>query len=168
MPRPKSRLFLIPSSSQNTQNCTTDPVLTQRLDSLQLNIGIIAACASFLKPLLGRLLKLNSTAASYPTYTKYARSYRATPAGSKYASGSRRTGSASPHDDFESQYRDNILALEREASPHAVPVVSGGGMPGCYKQQPPDVDSDDIQLLPLEPARGIVRTREYSVKYSER
>ncbi|KAL8369498.1 hypothetical protein RB595_000020 [Gaeumannomyces hyphopodioides] len=30
--------------------------------NLQLNIGIIAACASFLKPLLGRVLKLNSTA----------------------------------------------------------------------------------------------------------
>ncbi|KAK8067545.1 Integral membrane protein [Apiospora saccharicola] len=37
--------------------------------NLQLNIGIIAACAQFLRPLLGRVLKLNSTAVkSYPQY----------------------------------------------------------------------------------------------------
>ncbi|KAK8024546.1 hypothetical protein PG993_012612 [Apiospora rasikravindrae] len=39
--------------------------------NLQLNIGIIAACAQFLRPLLGRVLKLNSTAAkSYPQYNQ--------------------------------------------------------------------------------------------------
>ncbi|KAK1975023.1 hypothetical protein LZ30DRAFT_536072, partial [Colletotrichum cereale] len=33
--------------------------------NLQLNIGIIAACASFLKPLFGGMLKLNSSVAYY-------------------------------------------------------------------------------------------------------
>ncbi|KAK8073288.1 Integral membrane protein [Apiospora phragmitis] len=42
--------------------------------NLQLNIGIIAACAQFLRPLLGRVLKLNSTSAkSYPQYNQEGR-----------------------------------------------------------------------------------------------
>lgn len=134
------------------------------LDSLQLNVGIIAACASFLKPLLGRLLKLNTTAA-YPTYPKYGRSYR-TPIGSKYASGSRRT-TLSPYSDFESQCKGTVFEMEPRVSspvarPHAVPMVSAGGSHDDFKN-PPNVSSDNIQLLPMEPARGIVRTREYTV-----
>ncbi|WDK19206.1 hypothetical protein CGRA01v4_10493 [Colletotrichum graminicola] len=36
--------------------------------NLQLNMGIIAACASFLKPIFGRKLKIDSSAASYHDY----------------------------------------------------------------------------------------------------
>ncbi|KAH6661951.1 hypothetical protein F5X68DRAFT_145206 [Plectosphaerella plurivora] len=44
--------------------------------NLQLNIGIIAACASFLKPLVGRVLKINSSAGYYPSSQQYNRSGR--------------------------------------------------------------------------------------------
>lgn len=145
-------------------------------DSLQLNIGIIAACASFLKPLLGRLLKLNSTAASFPSYPQYNRSHH-TPLGGGYGPGSRRTATSDrgAHDDFELQYKNNILALERQVSPPdtrlLVAQVNSGShsSPGAdyYKYHPSDTGSDDILLHQLELAHGIVRTREYMVKYSE-
>ncbi|KAK4154633.1 hypothetical protein C8A00DRAFT_32589 [Chaetomidium leptoderma] len=68
--------------------------------NLQLNIGLIAACASFLKPLVGRLLKLNSSAAgySYPSNNQYNRSGR-TPMGvetigSRYPANKKRGGRA--------------------------------------------------------------------------
>lgn len=142
---------------------------TMRANSLQLNIGIIAACASFLKPLVGRLLKLNSTAgASYPSYPQYNRSHR-TPLSNGYASGSRRTG------DFELQYKSNIRALERHDSPslsqlQATQAAAGGhSSPSAdyYKHRPSDTDSDDILLQQPAGPVGIVRTREYMVKYSE-
>lgn len=151
-------------------------MLTPCLNSLQLNIGIIAACASFLKPLVGHILKLNSTAASYPSYPQYNRSNR-THRGSRYAAGSRRAGASDTgaHDDFELQYKTNILALERQGSPsparlQAGHAATGGNSPSGadYKDHPSDTNSDDILLHQVEPAHGIVRTREYSVKYSER
>ena len=152
-------------------------MLTRCLDSLQLNIGIIAACASFLKPLFGHLLKLNSTAAAYPSYPQYNRSHP-TPLGSGHAPGKRRTGISDKgaHDDFEMQYKNNILALERHESPpdtrlHVAQGVSGGhSSPGAdyYGHRPSDSNSEDILLYQAEPAQGIVRTREYEVKYEGR
>lgn len=143
------------------------------VDSLQLNIGIIAACSSFLKPLLGRLLKLNSSAASYPTYPQYNRSHRA-PLGNGYGPGTSRTGVSNqdPHDEFKLQYRNKIPAPEREASTVATKVQVASrcnSPPGAdyYKHRPSDTNSEDILLNQLEPAHGIVRTTEYTVKYSE-
>ena len=146
------------------------------LDSLQLNIGIIAACASFLKPLVGHVLKLNSTTAAYPSYPQYNRSHT-TPLGSGNAPGSRRIGIPDKglHDDFEMQYKSNILALERHESPsdsrfHAAQTGAGGhSSPGAdyYRHRPSDSNSEDILLYEAEPANGIVRTREYEVRYSE-
>ncbi|KAK7971542.1 hypothetical protein PG989_016558 [Apiospora arundinis] len=62
--------------------------------NLQLNIGIIAACAQFLRPLLGRVLKINSTTAksSYPQ--KYNNTPEGRGRGSKY--GLQTIGSAAP------------------------------------------------------------------------
>ncbi len=45
--------------------------------SLQLNIGIIAACATSLKPLFSRILRLNSTERYYNTPARYGYGSRA-------------------------------------------------------------------------------------------
>jgi hypothetical protein len=68
--------------------------------SLQLNIGIIAACASFLKPLVGRVLKINSSAGYYPSSQQYNRSGRTPMGASVMASGARR-GNGQKVEDFE-------------------------------------------------------------------
>ncbi|SPO05278.1 uncharacterized protein DNG_07965 [Cephalotrichum gorgonifer] len=143
--------------------------------NLQLNIGIIAACASFLKPLLGRLLKLNSTAASYPTYPQYNRSHL-THLSNGYAPGTRKTVISIPDNgpqvQFELQHKNNSLALDRQVSPaHARLQAAAGSRSfsgaGFYKHSPSDTGSDDILLDQPEPTSGIVQTREYTVKYSE-
>ncbi|KAK2063110.1 hypothetical protein LY76DRAFT_613212 [Colletotrichum caudatum] len=41
--------------------------------NLRLNMSIIAACASFLKPIFGRILKLDGSAACYDNYANYRR-----------------------------------------------------------------------------------------------
>ena len=60
-----------PHSSSIRHRLTRRCQFADQQHSLQLNIGIIAACAQFLRPLLGRVLKLNSTSAkSYPQYNQ--------------------------------------------------------------------------------------------------
>lgn len=87
--------------------------LTHLAHSLQLNIGIVAACASFLKPLVGRLLKINSTIGySYPS-NQYHRSGR-TPMGvetigSGYPAHKRRGGAnRTPMDEFELHTKNDL------------------------------------------------------------
>ncbi|KAJ3945875.1 uncharacterized protein N0V96_004221 [Colletotrichum fioriniae] len=89
--------------------------------SLQLNIGIIAACASYLKPLFGRLLKINSSVDYYPSNERYGRSGQA-PLGAgasrntPYASGNRRTSriplDRSLHDEFELHTKEVFSVTE--------------------------------------------------------
>ncbi|KAL0938267.1 uncharacterized protein CTRU02_207998 [Colletotrichum truncatum] len=150
--------------------------------NLQLNIGIIAACASYLKPLFGRMLKINSTMDYYPNNERYGRSGQ-TPlggAGSRsnaYAS-ARRTGiplDLSVHDEFEMHTKDDTRVVERQVSV----VGSRGNMvrspvamegrssaeavyTGCL---PSDTNSEEIILDKGQ--RGILCTRDFTVKYSE-
>lgn len=65
--------------------------------SLQLNIGIIAACASFLKPLVGRFLKINSSVGYYPSSQQYGRSGRTPMGATALGSGARRQGEFELH-----------------------------------------------------------------------
>ena len=66
--------------------CLTLIKLTTFPPSLQLNIGIIAACATSLKPLFSRILRLNSTERYYNT------------PGARYGYGSRSRGNKLPGD----------------------------------------------------------------------
>ncbi|KAK7946907.1 uncharacterized protein PG986_011228 [Apiospora aurea] len=82
--------------------------------NLQLNIGIIAACAQFLRPLLGRVLKLNSTSAkSYPQYNQEGRGKYGLQTIGSSAPNKRRTRLGSHNvDEFELQTKN--LELEEE------------------------------------------------------
>ncbi|UQC86562.1 uncharacterized protein CLUP02_12064 [Colletotrichum lupini] len=153
--------------------------------NLQLNIGIIAACASYLKPLFGRLLKINSSVDYYPSNERYGRSGQ-TPLGggasrnTPYASGNRRTSriplDRSLHDEFEMHTKDEFSVTERYVSgtgARADVVRSPIAMEGrCSAEAmyagalPSDTNSEEI-ILQKEHGRGIVCTRDFSVKYSE-
>ncbi|OBT61571.1 hypothetical protein VE03_08942 [Pseudogymnoascus sp. 23342-1-I1] len=68
----KAVFMLMTGGSQDT----TFDYWVHLWENLQLNIGIIAACASFLKPLVGRFLKINSSAGYYASSQQYNRSGR--------------------------------------------------------------------------------------------
>ncbi|KAL2133536.1 hypothetical protein VTI74DRAFT_8758 [Chaetomium olivicolor] len=149
--------------------------------NLQLNIGIIAACASFLKPLVGRILKINSSVGYSYSNNPYNRSGR-TPkgtggaTGNKYASNnrSRRAAGGSHVDGFELQTQNGIGAEDGEpqvvARVHATRSGSheyssteavGGGVPS-------DTNSEEIILQKQETGRGIMMTRNVTVQYSRK
>ena len=147
--------------------------------SLQLNIGIIAACASFLKPLVGRLLKINSSVGySYPS-TPYGRSGGGrsgrTPMGvetigSKYPH-RRRAADESHADEFE-------MHTKSGGSPtgESRVVTSVEGAPSSRRHSPdysaenvaPDNNSEEIILQKQDTAHGIMMTRDVSVRYSNK
>ncbi|KAK3297344.1 uncharacterized protein B0H64DRAFT_122936 [Chaetomium fimeti] len=141
--------------------------------NLQLNIGIIAACASFLKPLVGRLLKINSSVGySYPS-TPYGRSGR-TPMGvetigSKYPN-RRRAADQSHEDDFELRTKNNgspvgetrvVTSVEGAPSRRNSPDYSAENVA-------PDNNSEEIILQKQDTAYGIMMTRDVSVRYSNK
>lgn len=158
--------------------------------NLQLDIGIIAACASFLKPLVGRVLKINSSAGYYPSHQQYIRSDR-TPLGgarggsSAYANSKRRTGIAdtSMEDEFERHTKNDIRVNNihlgdsqsssmntgvHTARSHAA-SPDDADADGVYAYgMPSDANSEEIILQKMEPVHGIMRTRDVTVKYSDK
>ncbi|KAL2882025.1 hypothetical protein SGCOL_002766 [Colletotrichum sp. CLE4] len=156
--------------------------------NLQLNVGIIAACASYLKPLFGRLLKINSSVGYYPSNERYGRSGQ-TPLGAgasrsnAYSSGNKRTSriplDRSLHDEFEMHTKDDFRVTGRYVNggtgtdTRADTVRSPVAMEGrCSTEAvyagglPSDANSEEI-ILQKEHGRGIVCTRDFSVLYSE-
>ncbi|KAK8071365.1 Integral membrane protein [Apiospora hydei] len=110
---------------------------------LQLNIGIIAACAQFLRPLLGRVLKLNSTSAkSYPQYNPEGRGKYGLQTIGSSAPNKRRTRLGSHNvDEFELQTKNleldgddrdsgvvGVNEISSEASSPATMVHRDGGL----------------------------------------
>jgi hypothetical protein len=146
--------------------------------SLQLNIGIIAACASFLKPLVGRLLKINSTLGyTYPS-NPYNRSGR-TPMGVEtigggggYSGAHKRRGDRS--------HADDEFELHTKTSDEHHQVVTRVQAAGRSRVRSPDqssteavdalqsdTNSEEIILQKMEPAaRGIMISRDVSVRYT--
>ncbi|KAH6850619.1 hypothetical protein B0I37DRAFT_117591 [Chaetomium sp. MPI-CAGE-AT-0009] len=142
--------------------------------NLQLNIGIIAACASFLKPLVGRLLKINSSVGySYPS-APYGRSggrSGRTPMGvetigSKYPN--RRRGAE--EDEFELRTKNGgsptgesrvVTSVEGAPSRRPSPDYSAENVV-------PDNNSEEIILQKQDTAHGITMTRDVSVRYSNK
>jgi hypothetical protein len=145
--------------------------------SLQLNLGIIAACASFLKPLVGRLLKINSSVGySYPS-NPYARSGRtpmgAETIGSKYPNRRRGDRSHQDLDEFElhTKNHDNqVVTRVHAASP--VGASQDYSSAEAVDAVPSDSNSEEIILQKQDSGqgkgRGIVMTRDVTVRYTNK
>lgn len=153
--------------------------------SLQLDIGIIAACASFLKPLVGRLLKINSSAGYYASSQLYNRSGRTRLSGGvggsrADANSKRRTGpnDRSEHDEFTGHTKNdvrvnNIRLGDLNSSPVETEIQASRSSPDDYSADtiygtPSRTNSEEIILQKPEPSHGIIRTRDVTVKYSDR
>ncbi|KAK4247045.1 hypothetical protein C7999DRAFT_14847 [Corynascus novoguineensis] len=158
--------------------------------NLQLNIGIIAACASFLKPLVGRLLKINTSAASYSSYPSNRaygqRSHGRTPIGietigSKYAN--RRRGAAveshlDDDDEFELRTKRTgspATAARSRRGPGGLSMPSSSPSPPLHysadavEPPPSDTNSEEIILQKHDaPGHAIVMTTNVSVRYSNK
>lgn len=133
---------------------------------MQLNIGIIAACASFLKPLVGRMLKINSSAGYYPSDQPYNRSGRVGHSGSNaYGNRSRQngtgTGSRPPADDFEMHTKSETVVRSQEVSSTTTRSIPGGD--GGSNN-----DSQENILLNSSPTPGIMCTKDFTVNYSSK
>jgi hypothetical protein len=146
-------------------------------NSLQLNIGIIAACASFLKPLLGRLLKINSTIGySYPS-NQYNRSGR-TPAGAEtIGSGypAKRRRGRSEVDEFELHTKNDGHRDKDHQVVTSVQALRSRGVTSpdhsstdAVDAPQSDANSEEIILQKTEPAHGIMISRDVSVRYTNK
>lgn len=172
-------------------------MLSLTYHSLQLNIGIIAACAQFLRPLLGRVLKLNSTAVkSYPQYNQEGRGkYGLQTIGSSATKRRTRLGSLNV-DEFELQTKNledrdagvgigesnsetssPATTVPQRAQPQREYPVSGSGnshSAAAYYSDgrttsTPDSKSEDYILHKSDKdMEGIVCRKDYTVQYSKR
>jgi hypothetical protein len=150
---------------------------------MQLNIGIIAACASFLRSLVGRFLKINSSAERYGSSYPYNRSGR-TPIGATgsnaYAASRRRTRNLDDtlHDEFELHTKSEVRATGQDVSSGAPSARTTRSQLGSDDHGSPEVmhnaaatsdsNSEEIILQGTERTNGIVYTREYTVKYDDK
>ncbi|RFU73495.1 alcohol dehydrogenase nadp+ [Trichoderma arundinaceum] len=146
-------------------------------ENLQLDIGIIAACASFLKPLVGRILKINSSAGYYPTSQHYNRSGR-TQLGrgvgrsSVHTNSKRRTSlhNQNEHNEFVQHTRNDVQVNDihlgdLKLSPVETRVHEARSSPHNYSadaiySMPLDTNSEEIILQKPEPSYGIICTRD--------
>jgi hypothetical protein len=152
-------------------------------DSLQLNIGIIAACASFLRPLVGRFLKLNTTAMNYQSNSNNKGSARptlGTIGSNSYAPG--RHGKSGAHT-IEDEFETDEFEMHTRAAEHSTSRSSPNNEPGEEEIRPlrlqrseegfytygvtSDSKSEELIIQKPEPVRGIVLTRDVRVQYSD-
>lgn len=155
--------------------------LTDPPSSLQLQLGIIAACATSLKPLFNRILRLQSTDRYYNTPARYG--YGSRSRGTKFTGANGTIGGTGrrPDDDHDFELEtgmrtsgDDNLANDKAANystatsfyKHGSPNGSGseemilGAAPGVgVVQMPPHALTTDQQ----GGTRGIVRTTEVRV-----
>ncbi|KAI9149952.1 hypothetical protein HJFPF1_09699 [Paramyrothecium foliicola] len=149
--------------------------------NLQLNIGIIVACASFLRRLVGRFLKINSSAERYASdYNRSGRTPAGTTGSKAYHSSRRRTGILDDtlHDEFELHTKSDLRAVDQESSSvapsaktsHSEVVSNSRASPDVMHNDGPTADSnsEEIILQGAERANGIVYTREFTVKYDSK
>lgn len=153
--------------------------------SLQLDIGIIAACASFLKPLVGRLLKINSSAGYYASSQQYNRSGRTPLSGgaggsNAYANNKRRAGPNARSEDDEFMRRtkndvrvNGIHLQDLKSSPLESKIQAARSSPEEYSTDaiygmPSHTNSEEVILQKPEPSHGIMCTRDVTLKYSDK
>ncbi len=161
-------------------------------ENMQLNIGIMAACASFLKPLVGRILKINSTAGAYSSYPSnsgryYNRSGR-TPmgggaggtVGSRYANGNKRRAAdqSDVEDEFElhvqgrQQQRDDE-GHEQQQQPKQQPEQVVESVQAALRDYastqggPASSDSNSEEII-LQKQQGIMLTRDVTIRYDSK
>jgi CCR4-NOT transcriptional regulation complex NOT5 subunit len=153
--------------------------------SLQLNIGIIAACASFLKPLVGRFLKINSSAAYYASSQQYNRSGRTPLSGgigesNAYTNSKRRAGlnTRNEDDEFVRHIKNDVRVSDirlqdLKSSPVETKIQSAQSSAGDYcadaiYDMPSHTNSEEVILQNPNPSNGIMRTRDVTLKYSNK
>lgn len=130
---------------------------------MQLNIGIIAACASFLKPLVGRMLKINSSAGYYASDQPYGRSGSKPYGNRSRQTGTGRGGSRALVDDFELHTKSETVVRAQEGSSTGTRSVHGGDGYGNS-----DNNSEEIILQSSSPTPGILCTKDFTVDYSSK
>lgn len=150
-----------------------------RPNSLQLNIGIIAACASFLKPMFGRILKINSSAGYYPSGSRQYNRSGHTPldagatGSNAYATHNRRrvTTDRTLDDEFELHSKNSIRVTDQEVVTTVRATRSQttsddnfSALDGPHS----DTNSEEIILQGREHGRGIVCKTDFSVEYSHK
>jgi len=139
--------------------------------NMQLNIGIIAACASFLKPLVGRMLKINSSAGYYPSDQPYGRSGQMGYGGSNaYGIRSGHTGTGrggrTVDDEFEMHAKTGTV-VHAQGDSSTAGTRSDHGRDG-YGGGISDNNSEEIILQNPGPAPGIMRTTDFVVEYDSK
>lgn len=146
--------------------------------NLQLNIGIIAACASFLRPLVGRFLKINTISGDYRSGSNNKGSGRpaiATIGSNSYAPGRPGKGAHALEDGFETDDFEMHTRPADQKSPNAKRTAYDDSLPlrlqrsqeGFYTYGvTSDSRSEDLIFQTPEPIRGIVLTRDIRVQYS--
>ncbi|KFA75724.1 hypothetical protein S40288_04969 [Stachybotrys chartarum IBT 40288] len=126
--------------------------------NLQLNIGIIAACASFLRHVVGRFLKINSSANSYPSREQYHRSNH-TPldermsGNNSFAASRRRTrGQIHTAEEFELHVKGETCVTGRSLSPTSAGAhkTSPGSAVDYSSGAVSDANSEEIILQGLD------------------
>lgn len=158
--------------------------LTDFLCSLQLQLGIIAACATSLKPLFNRILKLSTTGRYYNTPARYGYGYGSRSRGARItgtrgaeadaaAAGQSRsfggkdneyeleTGMRTSGDENLSNGKATTYSTATSFYKHGSPNGSGSeemilGAPGVVQMPPHAITTDDT-------GRGIVMTTEVRV-----
>ncbi|KFY40139.1 hypothetical protein V495_05595 [Pseudogymnoascus sp. VKM F-4514 (FW-929)] len=154
-------------------------------ENLQLDIGITAACASFLKPLVGRFLKINSSAAYYASSQQYNRSGRTPLSGgiggsNAYTNSKRRAGlnTRDEDDEFMRHIKNDVRAndihlQDLRSSPVETKIQSAQSSPGDYStdpiyDMPSHTNSEEVILQNPKPPHGIMCTRDVTLKYSNK
>ncbi|KAH8170189.1 integral membrane protein [Sarocladium implicatum] len=147
--------------------------------NLQVNIGIIAACASFLRPLVGRFLKISTSAMNYPSDSNKKSSTRptlGTIGSNSYGPGRRGKGVHAIEDECDSDEFE--LHTRTGADPTSSKNNTGEeddrqlrfqrSEEGLYSYGvTSDSRSDELIIQNPEPVRGIMMTRDVRVQYSE-
>jgi hypothetical protein len=147
---------------------TADTEHSTNPTSLQLDIGIIAACAPTLRPLLGSLLKL-------PDHGNYkdANYYRAGKALDRIPkSGSEKRGYLRQNtasgvfvEGMASPNPEQWAAVNPEKTSFTATVNNGGSVKDEVMGEKPSIDEDAIMQLPPDPDfKGVVKTTEYKVE----
>ena len=106
--------------------CKTSDHIPNATRSLQINMGIMAACAPTLKPLVGKVLGLTSSYSTDRRYYQYGGSREAYAHGSRAPpTGSRRHTTSRPKDDLEMHSR-NLSADGVDMLPESLNAVNKG------------------------------------------
>ncbi|KAK4142488.1 uncharacterized protein C8A04DRAFT_13202 [Dichotomopilus funicola] len=144
-------------------------------ENLQLNLGIIAACASCLRPLVGRILRLNSTSDNSHTHTHGHRHnpFGTATIGSNDRNGRRHrkqpssstAGAISHSEDHElSTFNDEPTTIDDDDDDYSNGNNNNNNSDGGG-EVPSDANSEEVILQMEERFEGIMTRTDITVRY---